>query len=300
LDELYEPSAIPVVELKRLENRRRLAWLAFRFDSEPVAHSAAELFELVSGLRKNGVLGEPYAEELLYIEADLLHLKGRISLKNSENMGAREFFEQAVSLCTDMDWDAARSDLKRTISDVHALLATNDALGLSKDSRRDHALRAAQINGPALTASTFSELLRLMTNETSVPILRKYLDLTLGASTHGVRTSLIASVFSRNIPVASRFLLELANVTMLLSRDKQELNETVLQRLANIADLVILQVYRRRGLYLRTKPLEVVEAYENLLNAMLEANFEWPRSPDVDQALDFFKTQRTLPPHARR
>ena len=300
LDELYEPSTIPVAELKRLENRRRLAWLAFRFDNEPATQSATDLFEYVVDLRKSGVLGESCSEELLYIEADLLHLKGMASLKHFEYPAARDFFERAVTLCGDKDWDTARNDLKRTIADVHALLATTEPLDLSVDARWEHALQAARINGPALAASTFSELLVLMSNEASIASLRKYLDLTLGAPTHSLRTSPIALMFARSTNSASRFLGELARVAMLLSREKQEQNRTVLQRLANIADLIVLQLSRRRNNYSNVSPLNVVKAYEAVVDAMREVNFEWPRIAEVDQALEFLKTQRTVNPLARR
>lgn len=300
LDELYEPSSIPVAELKRLENRRRVAWLTYRSDNEVAAHSAAELFEHVLKLRASGVLGEAYADELLYIEADLLHLKGLTALKNKERVIAKEFLERAVSLCVDLDWDNARSDLKRSIAEVHALLATTGQLELTEESRRDHALRAARINGPALNASSFSELLKLMASEASIPDLRTYLDLTLGSPTHSSRISPIALMFARNATSAARFLKELAHVVALLASERQEQNRMVLQRMASIADLVVSQVSRRRSIFNQVRPLDVAEAYSEFVEAMRKARFEWHQNPEVDQALEILRIPRNVPPPSKR
>ncbi|WP_180863021.1 KGGVGR-motif variant AAA ATPase [Cupriavidus pauculus] len=302
LDALYEPTAQPAAEIKRLENRRRIAWLSYRVYDSVAVQAVSDLFSRVSELRSAESLGTTANEDLLFIEADLLYLKARLSLREGDTAEGLEYLMRATEICEEVDWDTSRVDLKRTIADAHALLATHSDLGLSIEQRQAHAAEVARINGAGLSPAMFYELFSLVLKQGSGAAVLQFLDATLGSQHSQPRTSSLAFHLGRNSRNTVTFLQAAINAVGLLEGDESPQTRIVLQRLAAIADATVSQPLRRPSFLFQGRPGEIVQRYNELLHVLHRAGVEWTPNSEVQQALSTLLNARSdsVPPRAKQ
>ncbi len=302
LDTYYSPSFIPVTEIKRLENRRKIAWLTYRTHEAVMTQAVNDLHAKVSELRKTEGLGTAANDELLFIEADLLHLRGRAALDEGDPAMALECLARAAEICIDVDWDSSRGDLRRTVAEVHTLLASRDALNVPIKQRRAHAVQAARINGTGLYATAFYELFSLLLNSESIVELRIFLSATLGTQHSQPKVPALALHFSRNTPIAVRFLEAATKAVMLLKDDELDQTRITLQRLAAIAEATVSQAARRRLSYPRGQPNDIAHQYIKLADALKLAKIELESASELQLALNVLlrgRGDQPLPPGTR-
>jgi hypothetical protein len=293
LDGLYAPSTHPVAEIKRLENRRRIAWLSFRESDAVENQSVDELLSRAIELRKASTLGNSANDELLFIEADLYHLKGLGALQDSDNQLAHDFLSRAVSICSDVDWEGAKAELKRSTSEAHVLLALRTEFITSTKQRCDHAVEAARINGAGLSGSAFFDLLTLLSENCVDSRLVLFLEFTLGIQQAQNRASSLVFHFSRNAQSATRFLSTAIHTVSLLHKGKLTANSMVLQRIAAIADAIVIQASRRKLFFVQGRHGEVVDLYFQLVEALGHAGLDWVPNADVLAGLQMLTQVRT-------
>lgn len=292
LDGFYQPSLLAVSEIKRLENRRRIAWLTFWLGDTVVTPAVEHLFPRIYELRKSGTLGPSADDDLLFIEADLLLLKGRFALLEDDFNMASELLNCATAITAELDWDSARAELKRTVAEAHSLLATKCETVLKIEDRRRHAVKAARINGAGLSPNMFCELLGLLCNENSVDGLRTFVDATLASAPNQPRTSNLVLHLGRSHQYMERFLDVATAAVALLQPLESAHDRSVMQRLASMADAMIVQVSRRRQYIYRDRPADIVDLYRSFALELARTGFELVPNLEVDAALELLARPR--------
>lgn len=286
LDTLYAQIQGLATALKRLDNRRHLARLFSELHEYEVANqTAAEIIALISELRKSSGIGEETLSDISFFEADTLFLRGNIALALKDFAAAKNYWEEAIREYPEMEWESVRQDLKRTISDVHAVLAVRQELGSSLPERQRHALAAAHIAGGSVSMQYLMDLVATLSHSETSSLLLQFLELTLGTSASQSRIPLSA-YWGRSHLAADRLLHTFTTAIISLEPHygKSELTP-ILQRMSTIVDATIVQIGRRRIVFGNRRPVNLAQKWEEFVNTLQLAGVRAQPSEEVLNAI---------------
>lgn len=286
LDALYPQTHGLATDLRRLDNRRHIAQLYSELDENEVAHqTATEVLARVRELRDSNSLEEEAHAEITFLETDMLSLMGSLADEAERLDAAKVFWMEAIESCANVNWESARPDLKRTISDVHAKLALRSRLDLSLADRQEHALAAARISKTGISSPFFVGLLQILSHTQVAPSLLQFLELTLGSFSPQSRVPL-ALTWGRSQVAAVRLIGAFVEAVVALEPlyGQSEVS-TILQRMATVVDATILQIGRRRTVVGGRSPIDVVSSWEQFMTKVSQLGAQIHPSDDVLLAL---------------
>lgn len=303
LDTLLSPNQSPASRIRRVSNRRRIAWLYARerqFDATNQA--VGEILAQTKDLRSHiDALTNSEIDELTAAEVDMRLLRGYLAERSEQPLNASNEYLEGLRTLGKLEISLAPPELRRQMADLHTRMALLEGADTAMALRRAHAVDAVRWGGssPSLM-SRFLELgnLLLLGPDADNRLL-EFLELMLGSGEKQLRPS-IASFFSRTPRQAITFLEFAERVANSLGPFYPTRSIEVLRRLALFVEAIVIQMARRRVTLGQRVGVDVLSRVEEFQRALRTADIYVPDSDEFRSAMSSLgRPARRIPDEMR-